>query len=58
MPYVVTRGEVIDGGRRYKCGEFVPGVKGELADMEAVGAVKWVEQQPREPSARRTKAVK
>ena len=37
---------------------FEAGVKGELADMEAVGAVKWVEQKPREPRARRTKAVK
>ncbi len=58
MPYIVTNGEVHAGERRYKRGEFVPGAKGELADMEAVGAVEWVDPKPREPRKARTKAVK
>ena len=59
MPYIVTNGEVHDGEKRYKCGEFVPGVKGELADMEAAGAVAWVDAPPREKrQAAKPKAVK
>lgn len=58
MPYIVKNGTVRSGPNRYKCGEFVPGAKGELADMEAVGAVEWVDPKPREPRKARTKAVK
>jgi hypothetical protein len=50
MPYIVVRGEVHDGDRRYRLGQFVPGHKGTLADMEAVGAVEWVEAAAREAS--------
>jgi len=49
MPYIVENGEVHDGEKHYRCGEFVPGGKGELADMEAAGAVKWVDSPPRAP---------
>jgi hypothetical protein len=49
-PYIVKRGEVHDGGNHYVCGDFIPGVKGSLADMEEVGAVEWVESPPREPA--------
>jgi hypothetical protein len=63
MPYVLRRGTIY--GKPYKCGEFVPGVKGELADMEAAGVVEWVDAPVREakpkaapkPAAKR-KAVK
>lgn len=62
MPYVVRRGEVHDGAKHYKCGDFVPGEKGTLADMEAVGAVEWVDSPPREPAKKsapaKRKAVK
>lgn len=47
-PYIVRNGEVRDGRKRYKCGDFVPGAKGELADMEAVGAVAWIDAPVRE----------
>jgi len=49
-PYIVRRGEVHSGAMHYRCGEFVPGAKGELGDMEAVGAVEWVDSPPREPA--------
>lgn len=58
MPYIVRRGEV-HAGSVYKCGEFVPGTKGELADLEASGVVEWLDPPPREskkPAKR--KAVK
>ena len=41
MAYVLKRGTIY--GQPYKCGDFVPGEKGSLADMEAVGVVEWVE---------------
>ena len=47
-PYIVKRGEVHDGEKHYRTGEFVPGAKGSLADMEAVGAVEWVDAPVRE----------
>jgi hypothetical protein len=47
MPYVLKRGTI--HGKPYKCGDFVPGGKGDLAEMEASGAVEWVESPPREP---------
>jgi hypothetical protein len=53
-PYIVKLGEVHDGEKRYKSGDFVPGAKGSLADMEAVGAVAWVESPVREPRAKPT----
>ena len=37
-----------DGEKHYRTGEFVPGAKGSLADMEAVGAVEWVDAPVRE----------
>jgi hypothetical protein len=60
MPYLVINGEVRDGAKRYVCGDFVPGPKDSLADMEAVGAVRWVDSPPREPAktAAKRKAVK
>jgi len=62
MPYIVIIGEVHDGDRHYTIGQFVPGAKGSLADMEAVGAVAWQENVKRpEPAAGATakpKAVK
>lgn len=59
MPYLVINGEVRNGTKRYRCGDFVPGEKGSLADMEEVGAVKWVDPKPREPrKSSRAKAVK
>lgn len=45
MPYVVTRGEVHHDGQVYRLGEEPPGERGDLADVEAVGAVAWVEPQ-------------
>jgi len=45
MPYVVTHGEVHHSGKVYRVGEHPPGERGELADVEAVGAVVWVEPQ-------------
>jgi len=45
MPYVVTNGEVHQDGTVYRVGESPPGERGELADVEAVGAVVWVEPQ-------------
>jgi hypothetical protein len=36
-------------GKPYKCGDFVPGAKGTLADMEEAGAVEWVDAPVREP---------
>ena len=61
MPYLIVNGDVRDSGRIYKCGEFFPGAKGSHADMEAVGAVQWVESPPRQaapkPAAQR-KSVK
>lgn len=56
MPYIVRRGEVRDGPKRYKCGEFVPGSKGSLADMEEVGAVAWVDSPPREAAKKAVSA--
>jgi hypothetical protein len=41
MPYVLKRGTIY--GQPYKVGDFVPGEKGSLADMEEAGAVEWVE---------------
>lgn len=59
MPYVLKRGTIY--GKPYKCGDFVPGEKGSLADMEADGTVEWVDAPVREkaekPAAKR-KAVK
>jgi hypothetical protein len=48
MPYSVKVGEVHDGDKHYRCGEFVPGPKGSLADMEAAGAVEWIDAPVRE----------
>ncbi len=60
MPYVLKRGTIY--GQPYKCGDFVPGEKGTLADMEAAGAVEWVDAPPREPAKKaepaKRKAVK
>lgn len=62
MPYILKRGTIF--GKPYKCGDFVPGQKGELADMEEAGVLEWVDSPPREPKPqaqlkRRTgKAVK
>jgi hypothetical protein len=47
MPYVLRRGTIY--GQPYKCGDFVPGEKGSMADMEATGAVEWVDAPVREP---------
>ena len=59
MPYIVSNGEVHDGNMVYKLGQFVPGGKDSLADMEAVGAVKWVEAAKKaEPAAAKPKKVK
>jgi hypothetical protein len=58
MPYVLRRGDIY--GKPYKRGDFVPGEKGELADMEESGAVEWVDspvRQPKKPPAKR-KAVR
>ena len=46
MPYVLRIGTVY--GQPYKCGDFVPGEKGSLAEWEANGTVEWVESSPRE----------
>jgi hypothetical protein len=59
MPYVLKRGTIY--GKPYKCGDFVPGERGTLADMEAAGAVEWVDAPPREKAEKapaKTKAVK
>lgn len=49
MPYIVNEGrEVYRKPTPYKCGDFVPGTKGELADMEADGVVRWVDSPVRE----------
>lgn len=45
MPYVLRRGTIY--GQPYKCGDFVPGEKGSMADMEASGVVEWVESPAR-----------
>ncbi len=43
MPYVVERGTVIgDNATVYVVGEVVPGRRGELADMEEAGSVRWL----------------
>lgn len=53
MPYVLKRGTIY--GQPYKCGDFVPGEKGSLADMEAAGSVEWVDAPVREPKPPATK---
>ena len=64
MPYIVINGEVHDGNMVYTVGQFVPGAKDSLADMEAVGAVKWVEAAKKaepsvaKPAVAKRKAVK
>ena len=51
MPYQVKDGQQVDsGGTSYKSGAFVPGARGELADMEEVGVVEWQEAPVREPA--------
>jgi hypothetical protein len=60
-PYIVNEGrQVYKHPQPYRCGDFVPGSKGELADLEADGAVRWVDSPPREPKqpAAKRKAVK
>jgi len=47
MPYILKVGTIF--GKPYKCGDFLPGAKGSLADMEEVGAVEWQEAPVREP---------
>lgn len=46
MPYVLKRGTI--HGKPYKCGDFVPGAKGEFAAMEAEGVVEWIDAPVRE----------
>ena len=62
MPYIVINGEVHDGNMVYGVGSFVPGAKGSLADMEAAGAVEWIDAPVREPAKKaeqaKPKAVK
>jgi hypothetical protein len=64
MPYIVINGEVHDGNMVYTVGQFVPGAKDSLADMEAVGAVKWVDAVKKaepavaEPTVAKPKKVK
>lgn len=48
MPYVLKRGTIY--GQPYKCGDFVPGEKGSMADMEENGVVEWVDAPVREPA--------
>jgi len=59
MPYIVINGEVHDGNMVYSLGQFVPGAKDSLADMESVGAVKWVEAVKKaEPAAAKPSVAK
>ncbi len=49
MPYQVKDGQQVDDGEKvYRSGAFVPGSKGELADMEAIGVVEWKDAPVRE----------
>lgn len=42
MVYIVNEGQQVDDGTRsYGPGSFLPGSKGDLADMEEVGVVSW-----------------
>jgi hypothetical protein len=42
MPYIVNDGQQVDDGTKsYGPGSFLPGSKGDLADMEEVGVVSW-----------------
>ena len=57
MPYILKVGTIY--GQPYKCGDFVPGEKGSLAEWEANGTEQWVESPPREPATpAKRKAVK
>lgn len=42
MPYVVRRGKVQDAERVYEVGQLLDAERGELADVEALGAVEWL----------------
>ena len=56
MPYQVKDGQQVDsGGTSYKSGAFVPGSKGELADMEAIGVVEWKNAPVREAAKKPAK---
>jgi hypothetical protein len=44
MTYVVTFGEVHHDGEVYHLGDPLPCPQGSLADVEAVGAVAWVDE--------------
>lgn len=42
MPYIVNDGQQVDDGTKsYGPGSFLPGSKGDLADMEEIGVVSW-----------------
>jgi hypothetical protein len=73
MPYIVNDGQQVDDGTRsYGPGSFLPGSKGDLADMEEIGVVSWREagtkadkadkapkpRRVRKPRVRRKAAVK